>query len=381
MSRILSLLLLLLVCITGCENPSTIKPSGKIVKVGFVGQYYELDAVRGEDALEGILVARKVYPLLDNGDRIEIIAAEDNGNDAEKIRKAMQKLVQVDGVSALLLGLDSDNLLRVAEYAESLKTPMLALIATHPDVISRSEYISQLCFDDSLQGSVAALFVRDELLIDRAAIFIENDDPYSRYLGESFQSKFIATGGQLVGLHDVSEISQEWLRDLQEKGADILYLPISPQYALKVLSIMRKLEWSPEIMTSDGLVAGVMDAFPDQVEYLEGVYATELFTEKGEFVKVKSPGQKTSVSFNELFDGKETTFTRLGVEGYAVLIHAMNLCESPTDKVCVNRNIRSTEQFEGTQSRISIDENGKATRPVFINTVENGALKSVVKVY
>jgi hypothetical protein len=82
-----------------------------------------------------------------------------------------------------------------------------------------------------------------------------------------------------------------------------------------------------------------------------------------------------------LFDGEENTFTGLGVEGYAILVHAMNQCLPATDRQCINTEIRSTENFAGTMAKISIDTNGRAKRPVYVNTIKNGLLDSVVKVY
>ena len=43
--------------------------------------------------------------------------------------------------------------------------------------------------------------------------------------------------------------------------------------------------------------------------------------------------------------------------------------------------IRSIENFEGIMAKISIDASGRATRPVYVNTIKNGLLDSVVKVY
>jgi hypothetical protein len=59
----------------------------------------------------------------------------------------------------------------------------------------------------------------------------------------------------------------------------------------------------------------------------------------------------------------------------------MNQCQPETDRQCINMAIRSIENFEGTMAKISIDSSGRATRPVYVNTIENGLLDSVVKVY
>jgi branched-chain amino acid transport system substrate-binding protein len=364
MKRLLriTLLLPLLLAVNGCDRAEPVSESGLVVKVGFVGPLQGPDAPRGEDTLEGVMTAHALQQLLPNGDRVEIITA-DSGDDPKMTRSAMRRLVDEDGVVALLLALDSEALLEVAAFADTLGAPLIALIASHPDIVADSDYIAQLPFDDTTQSTVAALFVRDELLIKRAAVIANFDNPHSRYLKETFERKFIATGGELTGSHAVADISDELLRHLQAKDTGLLYLPLSARAALQVVSLLGEIGWDPEIMTSDGLLASIQGAYPDRVDELEGVYATD------------------EVSFDDLFDSRKNTFTGLGVEGYALLIDAINRCVSSTDRECVNTAIRSTDRFEGTMARISIDEHGRAYRPVYVNTIRGGLLESVVKVY
>jgi len=380
MPLIIYIIISILFFIQGCEKSLPVTPSTTVVKIGFIGTRAGLDVADGEDTLEGVLAAQALRPTLPNGDRVEVVT-EDGGDGPEVTKAALSKLVNEIGVAALLVGVDSDKLLQVAEYAESLHTPIIALIATHPGVVSDSVYISQLCFDDATQGSVAALFVRDELLIKRAAVFTTANNQYSAYLGEFFQKRFIATGGELTGSHDVADISEALLQELQNKNTEILYLPIASQYLLKIMSLLEAIEWSPKIMTSDGLLASVMKKYPEKLDYLEGVFATELFSDSGEFIRYKSLGKQANYYFGERHYSDISTLNGLGIEGYAIVVNAIAKCQPSVEPDCVNNKIRSTNNFEGIMSKISIDEQGKAIRPVYVNTIEDGHLKSVVKVY
>jgi branched-chain amino acid transport system substrate-binding protein len=71
----------------------------------------------------------------------------------------------------------------------------------------------------------------------------------------------------------------------------------------------------------------------------------------------------------------------MGLEGFSLLLEAMNRCDDPADRGCINRQIRSTTEFEGLMGKISIDSTGKAHRPVIINAIKNTHLKYIVKVY
>ena len=381
MKRFLPALLLPLILLTaGCDRSSPITPSGKVVKIGFIGPHHGSDQDQGQNTLKGVRAGQTIIPLLKNGDRIEVIA-EDSGNDPAATRRAMQKLVQDEGVSALLLGLNSQSLLQVMQFAESLQTPIIALTATHPDIVSGSTFINQLCFNDDTQGAVAALFVRDELLIKRAAVIVDPGDPHSKQLQTAFEKKFTATSGILTGSHPVTEMDKELLLHLQAQETELLYLPISAQSLLQEQSTLEEMNWSPKIMAVDGLLASVLGQFPEQAGNIDGIYATDVFSDSGDFVRHKRLGRAVEASFDGLFEGEKNTFTGLGVEGYAIVLYAMNQCLPAPDRQCINTAIRSTRNFEGTMSKISIDSSGRASRPVYVNTVENGLLDSVVKVY
>jgi len=71
----------------------------------------------------------------------------------------------------------------------------------------------------------------------------------------------------------------------------------------------------------------------------------------------------------------------MGIEGYALLINAMNRCGDAGDRACINRQIRSTRNFMGVLGKISIGPDGKADRPLYVNAIHGGNMKYIVKVY
>ena len=62
----------------------------------------------------------------------------------------------------------------MGQVAEKYKIPVLVVLATHPDITKISGYVDQSCFDNVLQGKLSALYVRDELRIEKAAVFISS---------------------------------------------------------------------------------------------------------------------------------------------------------------------------------------------------------------
>ena len=117
-----------------------------------------------------------------------------------------------------------------------------------------------------------------------------------------------------------------------------------------------------------------MSEHKEQLELLNGLLATDFFHHTSRFTSFGLRVRKT-------YGGKLTSYTVLSAEGFAILLDAMNRCDGAADRECINRQIRSTSNFEGFLGYISIDSDGKANRPLVINAIKDGELKYIVKVY
>lgn len=371
-------LLILLFMVSACDQPVEIKPSGRIVKIGFIGNLKGFEPL-GIHSLQGAQVVQKEQPLLKNGDKIQLIPKE-QGKNINDIKLALTELADKDKVSAILISSKSKIILQIRDFADSLKLPIIALTANHPDITLNTNYIVQLGFNNQVQATVAALFVRDELLIEKVAIFIETSDPYSSYLGKEFTQRFKHTNGLVTGSYTLSDINKKNLQQLKEQGTEMLYLPLNAQPALNIIDLLSEINWSPKLMGSNGLIDLVLSEFPDRITDLNGMYSTELLSDSDEYARISSWGLKLTVIFESMFE-RSSVFTILGAEGYALAVNAMNHCSQPTNRQCINNRLRLTKNFEGFMTRLSIDDTGKTERPIFISKIEDGMLLPLVKVY
>jgi branched-chain amino acid transport system substrate-binding protein len=368
--------------VVGCDQKKPILPSGKVVKIGLIGPFTGADGAKGRESIKGIRTVMHMQPLLHNGDAIELVVENDD-NDPELTERALRKLSQEDKVSAVLLASGTKAALKVGSFVDTSKIPVIALLATHPGVVEKREFISQLCFDDRFQGSVAALFVADELLIENVAVFTESDDMYSIFLGAEFVRKYEAVGGIItdtIVLNEEQDDYDQVLSGLRDKGAELIYIPGTEKYVLEIVKAAKNIGWEPEMMGSDGLFASVLHNSPQDVDLLTGIYSTELFGTLDNVIKSKF-AIKARKTYFSLFKGIPSSYTALGAEGYGILYAAMDKCNDSTDRECINRMIQKTDKFDGIMSRISIGTDGKAVRPLFVNRINDGKLDVVVKVY
>ena len=360
----------------GCDQEPSITPSGNTIKIGIIAPFSGNDFAKGEEGLRGVQTAIAMLPLLDNGDKVELIVKDDQ-NDPAMAVQALAELAQTKQVAAVVTFSGSGPVLAMAKRANTFQVPIVAVLATHPDVTKENDYVSQICFDNTFQGRVAAFFVRDDLLLDRVAIFKTPTSFYSSNLADEFESQFIALGGivtEVIGIREGEDNLVETLARVKEKDPELLYMPLGAKEVIAIMKAVKELGWDPKEMASDGLLATVFSQYAQQLHLLEGLLATEFFHHR-------SVGTGFGQRARKQHKGRATSYTAMGVEGFSILLDAMNRCTDPKDRDCVNRQIRSTTGFEGLMGKITIDVNGKAHRPVIINAIKNTRLKYIVKVY
>lgn len=363
---------------SGCEKAQPIHPSGDIIKIGVIGPFSGPYAYMGEGALKGIKTIMTMTPLLNNGDEIELVTANDM-NTPNLTLKSLEKLVQVDQVSAVLILSQSSAVLEITKIADRLKTPILATVASHPGIPVKSGFITQLCFDDDSQGMVGALWARDELLIDNAVVFSESKNPSSVFLAERFTQKFKALGGRIimsVTLDPSMKVDQKTLAMIRDRETELLYLPLGKEKFFEVLDSLNQIDWSPQILGSDALKASLLAQNKVDSD-LEGVLMTDYFNP---LMPLTHLGKKALRQYRSLYNDPPNGYSVMGGEGYALLLNALNRFANKRDNADLNQLIRNTSNFKGITGKITIT-NGKANRPLVVNVIRKGKMEFLVKIY
>ena len=369
-----------IIFLCGCDQKPESVPSGKTIKVGIVAPFTGPDLTYGQEGIKGIKTAMQLQPYLKNGDRIELIALNDKNEPALTV-KLLERLVVEDQVAAIITFSSSRPVLELAKVADAFKTPILAASATHPDITKNNRFINQLGFDDNFQGTVAALFVRDDLMIDRAAVFNNPDSAYSSHLANEFEKKFTSIGGEItdsIALTEHTLTLSETMKRIYDHDPEIIYLPIDVSDVIRVVKEVRKLDWTPLMMGSDGLIAKMLVQHEEEIDLIDGMLATDFFAHG---MPLTPFGKRARDQYVDKYGETKTAYAALGAEGYAILHNAMNRCIDPTDRECINKEIRSTENFTGIIGKITIGANGKAQRPLCINSIQKRRSKFLFKVY
>ena len=378
---IIVLLFSFIILASSCKKKEVrILPSGNTVKIGIIAPMSGPEQTSGENAMLGIRTALQIQPYLNNGDKVELIV-EDNGGTTEQTLSALTKLSGQEDIAGVLLMAKSNTVLATVPVADQHKMPILALIATHPDITKNNRFIAQLGFDDNYQGKVAALYVRDEMLFDRVAVFSEPENAHFAYLANAFIQEYTFVGGKIIE-HVIVEPEKtelgKILERLRGKNVQLLYLAVSPKMVIRLARAAAEIGWKPKMMGSDGLMAHIVLQHRDDIKLVEGMMATDFYSSSQPKTKYS---RKAWNFFKKNSPGQLTTYTALGCEGASILVHAVDRCENKKDRECVNRMLRDTQKFDGLLGKIAIHDNGKAERPIFLNIIKNQAMKFLVKVH
>ena len=206
-------------------------PAVDTIKIGVVCPISGNSAIAGKYITHGVAVVEQEL-----GGKINIKGTDypvefiymDNEASEEKTTNVFQKLIEEEGVIAIVGPDMSKCALAAGSIAQNAGCPVVCTFATNTAVTEIGDYIFRACFIDPFQGKVAATYCW-EAGYKTAAILFNNADAYATGLTDSFVSSFEALGGQIVASEeysgsDVKDYNVQ-LTKLAASSPECLFLP------------------------------------------------------------------------------------------------------------------------------------------------------------
>lgn len=220
------------------NEPAAAPASGKaipdVIKIGMVSSISGEQALDGKNMTDAVTLVSEELAAnggLDvDGKKVQIeFIIEDCEAKPEVAVNAVQKLIEQDGVLAILGPNNSSDVLASGEISNAAKIPQITNTGTNEKVTKVGEYIFRACFIDPFQGKVVAKFAYEDLAAKKAAVLYNNADAYSTGLCEAFQAAFNALGGEVVAVEayagaEVKDFSAQ-LTKIQAAGPDVIFYP------------------------------------------------------------------------------------------------------------------------------------------------------------
>ena len=134
-----------------------------------------------------------------NGKKVRVITYDDKGEQREA-GNAVTRLVNKDGVVAVLGEVASSLSLVGAPVCQENGVPMVSPSSTNPEVTQVGDMIFRVCFIDPFQGYACAKFAREHegLKAKKAAILFDQTQAYAVGLQDEFAKAFVEQGGKIV---------------------------------------------------------------------------------------------------------------------------------------------------------------------------------------
>lgn len=263
---LLLITLLIISLIAGCgSQESKPKAEQKEADVIKIGGNYELSgqvATFGNSAKNGINlyfdeVNAKGGVL---GKKIEFICL-DNKSEATEAANVALRLINQDKVVAILGAITSGNTMGFSQIGMDNKIPIMTTGGTNPDVTvdpntgKVRDYVFRSVFIDPFQGTVMATFATKTLGAKTAAVYVENNSPYSKGLADFFVKAFEEQGGKIVAKEAFLTEDQDFsatLTKIKSLKPDVIYVPAYYEQVGKIVKQGRDLGITVPFMGGDG---------------------------------------------------------------------------------------------------------------------------------
>lgn len=217
--------------LAGCGGNSEGGADSEVIKIGGIGPLSGPNSTYGISVKEGAdLLAEEINAAGGiNGKKVEFIF-EDDQSDNTVAASAFNKLVDKDGVCAILGGVTSGTTLAIAPNSTNKKIPMITPTGTEPTITNvGGDFMFRGCFVDSFQGEILAKYTKENLGKTTAAVLYNSSSDYSKGIANAYKETLEKNGGQVVEFlsygSDKETDFKAQLTKIKSANPDVIILP------------------------------------------------------------------------------------------------------------------------------------------------------------
>jgi branched-chain amino acid transport system substrate-binding protein len=304
------------------------------------------------------------------GRPLELIT-EDDRSVTEEARSAAQKLLQRDGVVALLGEVASSRSLAAAPEAQRAGIPMISPASTNPKVTEVGDYVFRACFIDPFQGAVMARFAAQELGAKRVAILLDYKQDYSVGLADYFRRTFRELGGEIVADERYTSGDIEFRAQLTTVRAakpDAIFVPGYYTEVGLIAKQARELGIEVPMLGGDGWDSEKTLEIGGAA--VEGYFFSTHYSADADNPKVQAFVKRYRESYGAVPDA----MAALGYDTAQILSDALRRAGS-SEGAKLRDAIAATRDFDGVTGRISIDADRNARKDAVVLKIEKGRFR------
>jgi branched-chain amino acid transport system substrate-binding protein len=339
-------------------------PQPPVVRVGLLGVYEGASlASSGRPAQQGAELAvaeiNAAGGIVINGvaHRVELVPRQVS-NRPDAAAEAARALINLDSVDVLVGPQYSHLALTAGAVAEAAEVPMVAPMASSPDVTRDRAFVTRLAFLDAQQGAVLARFVYDSLGVRRAAAVHNVASTYGREIVELFRKTFESLGGSMAVVEtydaDDSTAHVAQARRVAQARADAVLLPNFTVRDSLMLHALRAAGFRGRILGSDAWDAVALRLGPD-------VYGT-IIVANWDRRTTRDASRRFLTQWQQQFPTERARATAVATyDAIQLLARAMTRAGARTGRA-VTDSLRQTGRYEGGLTSYVFDGTGDPRR-------------------
>lgn len=359
----------------GCKPKVADEPTKEVQPVDPVrlGVFFPLTGAQssfGNDAIRGAQLAVDEINAAGGilGGRPVKLEVRDTRSQAETNKEVVEELAKDAGIALLVGEIASARSIEAAAIAQSQGVPMISPASTHQDVTAVGDMIFRVCYAEPFQGAAMARFA-SSIKASRAAILLEEGNPYSQGLAASFRNHFVSGGGTIVAeksfkAGDLAFVEQ--LEAIKAASPEVIFLPSYYLEAALVIQQARGMGMEMPFLGGDGW---------DSMEFLrvgggavENCYSANHFSAQNEL-----PENKAFIAaYRSKFEEPPPPLAALAYDAVCLGVDAITRAGSES-RASIQEALLATEGFPGVTGTIRFGPDRNPDKPAVILRVENGA--------
>jgi branched-chain amino acid transport system substrate-binding protein len=341
-------------------------PTKEPIKIGYIGPLTGEAASYGADTLNGTKLAiEEINAAGGINGREVVLIAEDGRCTGADAASAAQKLVNIDGVIAIIGGQCSGETLAAAPIAEAGQVVMISPVSSSPDVTEAGDFIFRDYPSDALKTKAMATYLAKEGFA-KMAMMTENTD-----FATAFRNALTADlGEEHIVFNEVVEPGTKDFRTLitRLKATDFdIFFPNAQSDAV-MAAMMQQLR--EQDLTQTAITHDVGDSAT------LGEIATEA-VEGLLVIAVPSAGEDGSfgATYKEKFGEAQATMSFAAHAYDAMNVLAKVMETAGTTGTAIRDGLYALQGHTGIVGTFHFDENGDVVGiPYALKTFQNGKI-------
>jgi branched-chain amino acid transport system substrate-binding protein len=295
------------------------------------------------------------------GRQLKLVTIDDQGNAAEA-GNAVTRLIDVEDAVVLLGEVQSSLSLVGGRIAQRRGVAMVSPSSTNEQVTEIGDHVFRVCFIDPFQGYVMARFARENLHMERVAIFKDVRSDYSIGLAEAFEEHFTRMGGTIVAEESYNAGETEFsaqLTTIKDANPQAIFVPGYYSEVGNIARQARRLGIEVPLLGGDGWDGPLHELAG---EAIVGSYWSNHFAPDNQTPRAR----EFITAYEAAHDGQTPTgLAALGYDAAGFIIDAMRRAPD-FQPASIQRALAATETFEGVTGTIRLDARRNPVKPAVV---------------